>query len=213
MIGLKITGIRETVQKFERLEQDLQALHLRAMKAATVRTRNALFSAMSGVVVSVPFWGAKSPEGHILAARSGHTRAALSPGQVWQAGEHTFGVVGHSEPHVAALEVGATIRPTSGQFLRIPTANVLTGAGVDRYTGMSIRQIPGARLIRTKTGRLWAIRPVGSGRTARIEFLYLLVRSVKLPEKRIFATVTVRMNAELPATFQAEVMTATQRAA
>lgn len=213
-IGVSIRGVDAVTAKFDQaLPAAVDAGRLRGMQAAAIVTRNALFLAMSGTAIPVPFWGFRSPAGPVLAARTGHTRSALSPGRVWVVGETVFAAVEHAEPHVSALETGETIRPTSGQFLRIPTQNALTSSGADRYAGMSIRAIPGARLIRTKRGTLWAIREVGHGTGARTEFLYLLVRSVKLPEKRLFRSVRDALAPKLSGVVGAEVVIAVRQAA
>lgn len=205
LISISVQGVEALKSQLAQMEADLKRARIAGMEQATIATRDELFKAMSGVAIPDPFWGVKSPPGNVLAARSGHTRNALTPGRVWTIADVTFGAVGHDEPHVAALETGETIRPKTGQYLRIPTANALTPAGVDRWTGTSIRTIPGARLVRTKRGNLWAVRDVGGPQSRAIEFLYLLVRSVKLPEKRIFATVRGIMEPKIATIFEAKI--------
>lgn len=209
MIAVKVSGLDQTVKKFTALPNDLKAARLRAVGKLAIETRNELFKSMSAVGVPDAFWGLRSPAGPVLAARTGHTRSALSPGRVWVVGETVFGAVGHDEPHVLANEVGATIKPQHGQFLRIPTANALTASGTDRWQGMSIRAIPGARIVRTKAGRVWALRDVGQN---RIELLYLLVREVTLKPKGLFANVTRIMDARAAGVATAEVVFALKKA-
>jgi hypothetical protein len=58
--------------------------------------------------------------------------------------------------------------------------NAQTGAGVDRYLGMSIRAIPGSFLFRSKMGNLWAAVRQG----AENVLLYLLKRQVHFRPRR-----------------------------
>ena len=206
MIGmhLKVRGGRETDRAVAQAVDDVVGARKAGMARAAIMTRDALFTAMSGVGIRVPFWGVKSPPGPVLAARSGHTRNALTPGRVWTVGTTTFASVGHDEPHVKALEFGDTIKPKTGQYLRIPTENAQTASGVDRYTGMSIRAIPNTRLVRTKAGKLWAVRTVGKGAGRHSEYLYLLVRSVKMPKKALFANTAHDIDAKLVSIFETE---------
>lgn len=205
MIGIAVHGARELDAELEKATHEIEAAKLRALEASVIMVRNELARRMSAAGQTDSFWGKQSPPGAYIGARSGQTLGRLSPGRVWTSGTVAFGAVGHPDKHVEALEFGYTIRPTSGQFLRVPTINALTASGVDRYTGMSIRQIPGARIIRTKAGKLWAVRTVGSGRGARTELLYLLVRSVKMPEKRVFETVRNELADPIRALFESEV--------
>lgn len=198
MIALEIFGAKELAAKLGKAATDVSLASFRNTARATLETRNALFRAMSGEKVSDSFFGVRSPAGPVLAARTGHTRRALSPGRVWRVGNESFGAVGHPSAYVAALETGERIRPTASTFLRIPLAAALTGAGQDRNVGRSVRGVEGFFIYPTRKQRA-----AGKARTTnlfiarnvngRLVLWYLLKTEVKLPEKRIFATVLEQM--------------------
>jgi hypothetical protein len=58
---------------------------------------------------------------------------------------------------------------------------------VDRYSGRSARDIPGAFILKSKTGNLWiALR---NGKRGALTLLYLLKKSATLRPRHIFARV------------------------
>jgi len=79
-------------------------------------------------------------------------------------------------------------------YLRIPLAAAQTPQGVDRFKNTSIRSIPGAFLLRTLGGKLFAVRQRSSrdgagnvtGRNRGLEFLYYLVRNIKVRGRHVF---------------------------
>jgi len=169
----------------------------RVMRIISLFMRSKLVKRMSVPTVSHPFWGRVSPPGNVLGARSGMTRARLSPGGiVTRLANEWRTVVGSPDAHVAFLEEGGTKFGTSPKgFLRIPTRAMQTAAGVDRLTGASARTLPGAFFLRSKAGNLWiAIRDRGQ----RPTLLYLLKKSVRQRGRHIFRLVTAEVNAEAP---------------
>jgi len=198
VIAIEVRGAKELKATLEKAASGVSLASFRNTARATVETRNLLFRGMSGKKVSDSFFGFRSPPGHTLAARTGQTRAALSPGRVWRLGNESFGAVGHPGAHVKALEEGATVRPTSSQYLRIPLAAALTGGGQDRNVGRSVRGVPGFFLYPTKRQR-----ESGKARTrnlfiaksvnGRLVLWYLLKTEVKMPEKRLFAVTLEQM--------------------
>lgn len=151
-------------------------------------------NSLTGAKGSHPLFGVTGAAGDALGARSGFTRRSVTA-RVFDTGPTVTGVVGTPAKHVRIQEEGGTI--AGRQYLRIPTVNAQTGAGVDRYLGMSIRDIAGAFLFRSKAGNLWAATRSGGALT----LLYLLKRSVTLRPRHMFARSLERsrpsINAEL----------------
>lgn len=76
-------------------------------------------------------------------------------------------------------ERGGVVRAKSRKFLAIPQAAVKTPAGVPRYA--SPRHYPGKTFVmRDDRGRLWIVEKKGKGKTERLEFLWQLVKQVRI---------------------------------
>jgi hypothetical protein len=100
--------------------------------------------------------------------------------------------VGSPDAHVKHLNEGGTV--LGKQYLRIPTAAAQLGSGQDRNAGRSIRDIPGAFLQRTRTGKLWAMAPGPGG---SVTFLYLLVRQVHHRPRHFLEATAKEMEPEM----------------
>jgi hypothetical protein len=195
MIGVEVRGLQQVLGRLERAQKNIDAGERRLVQQGSFQARRRLVGHLSARTAgSDPFWGPKSPAaGPWMRSRSGQTRARLSPGGVvlktpvgYQA------AVGSPDAHMALHETGGTI--AGKQFLRIPTSAALTAGGVDRFRGMSARDIPDSFLVRTKAGKLWVVRETGGKNSRKLEFLYLLVRSVTLRPRGIFAAVAKEMD-------------------
>lgn len=180
---------------------------LNGMTRGILETRGKLFRRLSGHVVDKGFWGKGSPEGPEIGVRSGNTRQMLSPGFVARVDNTVSASVGHPSQHVADLEIGKLIKPTNGKYLRIPTVYAQDPSGNDRNAGRSMLDVPGTKILRTKKGNLFifavpeaSLQALDGGfqlpgttkgvllkAKGKLIPLYMLVESVKLPEKRIFA--------------------------
>lgn len=134
---------------------------------------------LTGVKGRHPLFGVTGASGDTLGTRSGFTRRSVTA-RVLDTGRTVTGVVGTPLKQMRMHEQGGTI--TGSQFLRIPTVNAQTGAGVDRYAGQSIRQIAGAFLFRSRAGNLWAAVRQGG----QLVLLYLLKRTIRLRARHIF---------------------------
>lgn len=195
--GLTISqnGLPRVISNFDRAAKAMRAETRAAVSRATIRVEADLKSVgLTGPHGSSPLFGVTGAAGDTLGVRSGATRRSVTS-RVFDTGATVTGVVGSSAPHIRIQEQGGTIH--GAQYLRIPTVNAQTGAGVDRYAGMSIRGIPGSFLFRSAAGNLWAaVRDSGA-----LKLLYLLKRSVTLRPRRMFAATLDRqrpaINAEL----------------
>lgn len=160
--------------------------------------RKAIIAKMSKKGGRDPFWGRTTdPDG--LLVRTGLTRARISPGgRVYRHGNVSGTAIGSPDEHVRQLEEGGDVGPGPGhRFLRIATAAAQTSTGADKYAGMSIRQIAGARLWwNPHAQNLWAVRRKGAfgpqtkgsaARGQRDEFLYKLVRKIHTRGRHIFS--------------------------
>lgn len=146
-------------------------------------------NALTGQKGSHPLFGVTGAAGDTLGVRSGRTRNSIvarvldTPGGV-------VGVVGSPERHARLHEHGGTV--TGAPYLRIPTREMQTGAGVDRMAGRSARSIAGAFLLKSKAGNLWiAMR----GRGRELVLLYLLKRQVTFRPRRMFQRTLERSRA------------------
>ena len=83
-------------------------------------------------------------------------------------------------PCMATHEYGATIRPRRGKYLRIPLPPALTGAGVDRRAGGSLRNDPNFAFVpaRNLKGRNPLLIHVRTGKP-----WYVLKRQVRIPPR------------------------------
>lgn len=210
MIGLTVNGVEKAVANLAGARREMPDANARGVAKSTLLGKRELQKQMTGPKTHDPFWGVRSASKEHLAVRSGLTRASLNPGtRVYVLGSQATGVVGSSQQHLLRQEDGGTFAGTSPQgYNRIPTRAAQTAAGVDRWAGISIRDIPGAFLLTSKAGKLWA-----AVRTARgFDLLYLLVKSVTLPARRIFGRVTERIRLEVVKNSDGEVAAVVRRA-
>lgn len=208
MISVEVKGAEEVERRLRRLPDDGRSAMEKGLRAGSILLRrnivNHLSSRMRG---PSGFWGPGSVAGSFLGARTGQTRARISPGGiVFHRGNDMYTAVGSPDPHVLQHEEGGTVR--GSQFLRVPTAAALTAGGVDRYTGMSVRGIPGLRVIRTGSGKLWIVREENRKTT----FLYLLVRSIRFRSRGMFKAAMAETAPDFIGGMQAQVSTMVRRA-
>jgi hypothetical protein len=187
VIGLSVTGADRAARNLARAKARVLTAQEAGVRRSTLMIERALKLEMTQAAEMDAFWGKKGSAGDGLSARTGRTRASVTGGGTsLRVGDRVVGAVGSKEKHLKLHESGGTVRGTSPQgYARVPTAAAQTGAGVDRWAGMSIRDIPGAFLMRSATGRLWAAMGAGN----RLRFLYLLVKSVTLKPRHIFERV------------------------
>lgn len=118
-----------------------------------------------------------------LAVRTGHLRRSIQGSSAvdsngmsvrLRAGGGTGAV-----KYARIQELGGTVRPKKGRYLRIPLKAAKTAAGVDRYAGPLRQALPGLFVLRAKSGKLFLVQPKGKGKRRKLVYLYLLVeRSV-----------------------------------
>lgn len=211
MIGLTVNGVDRTARNLSEAKRDLPSATQRGVAKSTLLARRELTKQMTGPKKSHPFWGVQSSSKEHLTVRSGLTRASLTPGtRVFVSGDTVTGAVGSSQKHLLDHESGGTFPGKSPKgYARIPTAAMQTPGGVDRLSGASIRSIPAAFLFTSKTGKLWAAI---KGRGKELVLLYLLVKSVTLPARRIFGRVTDRIRPEVNRNLGSEVTTLVRKA-
>lgn len=201
MIGLSVRGASESAAKLRRASSQLREGQLRGTRTAVALVQRAVRLEMTGRASMDPFWGKGGAEGNQLAVRTGRTRASVT-GNTFRYGDRAVGVVGSKEAHLKLHESGGTVQGTSPKgYARIPTAAAKTAAGVDRNAGRSIRDIPGAFLFTSKSGRLWA----AVRRERTMQLLYLLVHEVKLRPRGIFSRVAREQSPRVVQAMQAEV--------
>lgn len=186
MIGVTVKGAQAVAAKLKAAETELRAAQDRGVALASAQVERALKTELTGAERRDVFWGRLGAAGNQLGVRSGHTRQSITGGgKVYRVGHLVTAAVGSAEKHLKLHEDGGTVKGTSPKgFARIPTAAAQTGAGVDRWLGTSIRNIPGAFLVRTMAGRLWAAMRNGKG---PVVLLYLLVRQTLHRPRKIFA--------------------------
>jgi len=187
MIGVSVRGAAKTLRNLAGAAKNVRLESERAMARSVVLVRRMLTLEMTAPENRDAFWGKKGASGNGLSVRSGKTRASLTPGtRIYRNGAALIGVVGSAEKHLKLHEDGGVLRGTSPKgYLRIPTAAAQTAAGVDRWAGRSIRDIPGAFLFKSQAGNLWAALHRGKG--SPLELLYLLKKSARMRPRRIFA--------------------------
>ena len=196
MIGLEVRGVSETQRRLSQVPADLDDAERQTVQQGSIIARRKLVERMSRSGGSDPFWGRRSPEGAYLGSRSGKSRQRLSPGGLaFKVGGRWQSMVGSPDRHIEFLEEGGTI--SGKQYLRIPTAAAQTAGGSDRNRGRSLRDVPGLFLLRSKRGKLWAAMSTHRGRA--ITLLYLLVRSVTMRPRGLFAAVAREMEPVLRA--------------
>jgi len=220
VISLEVKGLSQAQARLAAGVREMPGLGERVVRSLSILMRRKLVERMSAPLHTSPFWGRTSPPGlAYLGVRSGQSRDRISPGGIiFRRGKEITSSVGSPDRHVAFLEKGGTI--FGHQFLRIPTAAAQTPAGVDRNAGVSIRSLKDVFLMRSRTGPLWAVRQVGKrnrgaphARGARegprggskLEFLYLLKRSVKQRGRFIFKLTAAEVDAAAPGIAQTHV--------
>lgn len=196
--AIEVRGADRVAARLSRAGGEAQTAIERVVVRASVQVRNRWVKRLSGPRGAGGFWGVGRVAGAALGARSGQTRARISPGGVLiRRGREVMAVVGSPDKHLLLHEEGGVVPGWS----RIPTANAQTAAGVDINAGRSVRGLPGYRLIRTGQGRLWIVRQSGfarvgqpqGGNAARIDFMYLLKRNVRHRARGIAKAVTAEM--------------------
>lgn len=201
MIGVAVAGADAVARRLREAESNLGRATERFVRSASLLARRKLVERMSWPGSRHPFWGKVASPLPYLTARSGQTRARLSPGGLlFRSGDRVSSAVGSPDPHVALAERGGTIQ--GKRYLRIPTAAMQTAAGVDRLSGTSARTLASAFIFRSKAGNLWI---AARDRAKRLSLLYLLVESVRIRRRPIFALVTDEVNAATAADARAQV--------
>jgi hypothetical protein len=181
-------GGQQAEQQLGRIAQGMPGAIFNGVSRGTTLIRNMLFDGMSAKPIAGGFFGVMSPPAPMIAVRTGHTRSRLSQ-RVTRSGNVWIGSVSHPEEHVRDMEEGGTFSGKSpGGFHRIPTAWALTGAGVDRNMGRSMRGVQGYAVFKSKRGNLFIWRVD----VKPIEPWYLLKEQVTRDPKRLFHSVGVR---------------------
>lgn len=201
---IQVKGIGEVVSAMLLASDRTVTATSNAVRTASFMVSRRLKERLTGVKGSGGFWGPTSPAGAFLGARTGQTRARISPGGlVVRTGTEIMAAVGSPDAHMRLHDEGGTV--TGRPFLRVPTANALTTAGADINAGHSVRGLPGYRVIRTSTGKLWIVRDAGGVRSGRIEFMYLLIRSATFRARGIFAATTAELQGIFARLFDQEI--------
>lgn len=188
-IAISTIGLPRTASNLARAANDLPNDTSRSLQRSALLLQRMLRARVSAPAGRHPFWGKSSPFGAALGGRSGKTRQRISVGPLLKLpsflGSQMSVAVGSEDRHLAFHEKGGTI--TGSPYLRIPTAAAQTAAGVDINQGRSVRGVAGYRIIKSKAGNLWIVRELGGANTRRLEFMYLLKRSVRMRPRMIFA--------------------------
>lgn len=213
MLTTEVRGLASTIERMKRAPARVKEANFAGIKKASFIVYRALRQELSSPAADDPFWG-KLGGRPGLAIRTGKTRNRLSPGgHVLRYGDSAVAAVGSPDEHVRRAELGGVVN--GSPFLRIPTREAQTPGGVDRNPG-SVRGIAGYFVIRSHAGRLWiasntgvggGIGPAtrGSRGTQRLTLLYLLVRSVRIRPRTIFARTTARVTPVIKATLGTEI--------
>lgn len=188
MIGVSVKGADRAAANLKTASREVLTAQEVGVRRSTALIERSLKLELSERGGQDAFWGKTGSPGSGLAVRTGRTRASVTGGGAsFRVGDRVVGVVGSKEVHLKLHEDGATVPGTSPRgYARIPTGAAQTGAGADRWAGTSIRNIPGAFLLQSKTGRLWAAMRSGN----RLTLLYLLVKSVHLRARSIFQRIS-----------------------
>jgi len=186
MIGVTVTGVDKVTKNLRGARAGTGPATARGVRMGVAIVERALKMEMTKKGEMDAFWGKQGAGDDGLAVRTGRTRASVTGAQ-FRSGDTYVGVVGSKEKHLKDHEDGATLQGTSpAGYHRIPTAAAKTPAGVDRNAGRSIRNIPGAFLFTSKAGNLWAAMRNNAG---PLVLLYMLVKSITLRPRKIFARV------------------------
>lgn len=208
MIGLSVRGADKVASRLRGAARDVRSAQELGVRRGTLLVDRALKLELSEKGGQDAFWGKTGSPGDGLAVRSGRTRASVAS-NVFRYGDRVVGVVGSKEAHLKQHESGATVPGTSPRgYARIPTAAAQTPSGVDRNAGRSIRDIPGAFLFTSRTGKLWAAVRADK----RLELLYLLVKQVRLRARRIFERTASRQTSHVADAMRSEVSLVVRRA-
>lgn len=167
----------------------------RAVSRAGLEGGRELRLIMSAPSQHDPFWGKTGSGGPGLSVRSGKTRGAIvATGRVYTgAYGELYTIVGHASNHVRDLEDGATVH--GNPWVKIPTAQAQTPAGVDRFLG---RRVPGGFVWPTKRMKNFANgRPknlwIAAVRDGALRLFYMLRGSVKLKAHHSFGIMRARL--------------------
>lgn len=208
-----MVGVQKVIANLDRAAREMPGALERGVSRASILTRREVVRQLSGEGDTDPFFGKKGARSPFLGHRTGLTRSHITPGgQVFRSGDTVFSAVGSPDKYVKLHEEGGTIQ--GRQFLRIPLASAQSGSGAERqeFAGRSLRDIPGVFLRRSRSGKLFAMREAGGARSRRVEFLYLLVRSVRMPARHMFETVRDRVAPAVNALVGGEVSVVTRKA-
>lgn len=213
MIALTIRKRGRFVTNPEGVKHDIQTATDRGLFKGWQSVRKGLREKMGVPGTRHPFWGRIGTADGLM-VRTGKTRASLTPAfRPLRIGNRTTVSVGSPDQHVLDLEEGGTMSAGAGYF-RIPTADAQTHAGVDRWAGMSIRDIPGAHLYRNPISRkLWAYQAEpGALGTGKHRLLYLLTKTVTRQGRHIFSRTAAEQRPAVVAAVGREVSLAVQKA-
>lgn len=211
MIGVEVKGIDKVQQDLRNASNELRGCQERAVAKGGMIVTRELKGLMSGKPTTSSFWGRGGAIGETLGTRTGATRNRIQGGQVMHSGSTVFTTVGSPDAYMKDHEDGKTL--TTGRYFRIPTAAAMTGSGVDRLAGQSIKGQPGFRLIRTKTGKLWGVREnyTKRGLFRSVTFMYLFVKSITLKPRHVFAHAMANATPKVQALFGQEVSAVVQK--
>lgn len=211
MIALKVEGLEHVRENLSKARTNMLLAQEVGIKRASVLVSRELKLQLSEQGGHHPFWGTTGSKGDGLSPRTGKTRASISGGgQIYRTGNIVTATVGSPGAHLKQHEEGGPLKGGSpGGFHRIPTALAQTGAGADKYAGQSIKNIAGAFLQRTMSGRLWAMIARGK---SRVDLLYLLVKNVTLKPRHIFGRTRAKMQAPVREAMYGEVSLVVQQA-
>lgn len=188
MLAISVKGDLETAARLKGAQSDLARALEAAVAKASIELHGELKSQLSSAGSSDPFLGRRGADPPRLGVRTGATRRRLSPGgRVYKIGNRYESAVGSPDPYMKTHESGGTIH--GDPYLRIPLAAAQTPAGQDRNVGRSVRGDTDLFLLKARSGNLFLAKR--SGRA--LELWYLLKRSVTMPARKMFATVTARM--------------------
>lgn len=127
--------------------------------------------------------------------RTGRLRNSLK-GRPFALGDRIGIKLSSNVIYAPTQEFGATIVPKAGQFLAVPLAAAKTGAGVTKAefdVPGGLRQVPGLFVMRTG-GKAFIVRQKGEG----LEFLFVLKRSVRVPETAFMRRALQEVARDLP---------------
>lgn len=188
MLAINGHGLAAVIGRLERAGLAVRVETRREMsRIVHAVERDLKRNSLTGRKGSHPLFGVTGAAGDSLGVRSGRTRNSIVA-RVLDTPAGVVGVVGSPEKHVALHERGGTIH--GNPYLRIPTREMQTAAGVDRLAGRSARSIVGAFLLKSKAGNLWI---AARGRGRELVLLYLLKRSVTFRPRRMFQRTLERM--------------------